>query len=416
MKQFIKAIFLLVLFLYLAGCSLFESNTSLMSPPALPDAEEKILSALNQYVSSSAELLTPLNGEQSKSIILEDLDGDGEEEAIVFYKEGTGTIKGIVLAKKDKWEKVTEISGEGKYLYDLVFFDMNEDGQKEIFMGTSYSKTEEGSRVLFVYDIKKEPVLLLEESYSYFLVDQFGSTGSALGLIKFQRGTENLLSLYKMKDNNLSVIDGLKLDPYINGYVTLNSGKITPNEWGMMLDVGVGAHSGRTFIISVKKGKLKNVFSDEENESANEEDPTFKASIVGSEDTNQDGILEYAVLEDPVAADYSHADMPYITVFYQLDEKREPQVVSKAFYNYTFGYKISIPLEWPAVKIKKTDDWKHVEMIQGDNEMVLFDVYVSEMKRMDHWEKLEETDDYVYLSKTVTNENKHLFQLIDIVE
>lgn len=55
-------------------------------------------------------------------------------------------------------------------------------------------------------------------------------------------------------------------------------------------------------------------------------------------------------------------------------------------------------------------------MIQGDNEMVLFDVYVSEMKRMDHWEKLEETDDYVYLSKTVTNENKHLFQLIDIVE
>lgn len=74
-----------------------------------------------------------------------------------------------------------------------------------------------------------------------------------MGLIKFQRGTENLLSLYKMKDNNLSVIDGLKLDPYINGYVTLNSGKITPNEWGMMLDVGVGAHSGRTFIISVKK-------------------------------------------------------------------------------------------------------------------------------------------------------------------
>jgi len=388
---------------------MFETNMSLMSPPSLPDSEEEILLAIDKHVPNSQELLTPLNDKRSNPIIMEDLDGDGQDEAVVFYKKKSGIVKGVVLKENDGWNQVATFDSGGKVLHDLAFFDLTGDGKKEVFIGTGYAKDHDSSRILYVYQIfSNEPERLLEEAYNHFLTDDFGPNGPALMLITFYKGKENTVTMYQIKDNGLMIIDQLALDEYINGYVSLKSGRISPSKWGLMLDVGMGAHSGKTFVISVQDGKMRNIFPNLD------EDPTIKASTTQSDDTNGDGVLEFSVLEDPVTEEeLPHAEMPYITVYYQLNDAYEQDIVSKSFDNHTYNYKILLPLEWDNIKVNKTDDWRYVEIIDAENNQVLFDVYVSEIKRInDDWTLLKETDQYVYLSKTVNKKNKHLFQVI----
>lgn len=409
MKSYrIELLFLLMLF-SLTGCSLFETNMSLMSPPSLPDSEEEILLAIDKYVPNSQELLTPLDDKRANPIIMEDLDGDGQDEAVVFYNKKSGIIKGVVLKNIDGWKQFATFDSGGKVLHDLAFFDLTGDGKKEIIIGTAYAKDYESSRVLYVYQMSSnEPELLLEEAYNHFLTDDFGSTGPALMVINFYNSIENIITMYQIKDEALTVADQISLDPYINGYANLKSGRISPSKWGLMLDVGLGAHSGKTFVISVQNGIMKNIFPN------SEDDPTFKASLSYSDDTNGDGILEYSILEEPILEEeIPHSDMPYITVYYQLNDTYEQEIASKSFYNVTYNYQILLPLEWGEIKVNKTDDWKYVEIIDAENNRVLFDVYVSEIRRIeDDWTSLQETDQYVYLSKTVNKKNKQLFQII----
>lgn len=408
MKRYIKELFLFVVLFGLTGCSMLETNTSLMAPPTLPDTKEEILHAIEQYVPNSQELLIPLNDKRTNPIIMEDLDGDGKEEAIVFYKKKPGILTGVVLKDMDGWKQWVTFDSGGKVLHDLKFFDLTGDGKKEVFIGTAYTKEYDSSRVLYVYQLDDEAERLLEEACHYFITDDFGPTGPALILVTFNKGKNNTLTMYQTKDMKLTVTDTLALDEYINGYEHLISGRITPSTWGLMLDVGIGAHSGATFVISIQNGKMENVFPH------GEDDPTFKASMTYSNDTNRDGILEFSVLEEPVVEkDLSHAEMPYITAYYQLTDAYEQHLVSKRFDNDTYNYQILLPLKWKNIKINMSDDWKYVEMIDAKTDQVLFDVYVSEIKRIeDDWTLLKETDQYVYLSKTVNEKNKHLFQFI----
>lgn len=408
MKRYIKGLFLFVMLFGLTGCSMLETNTSLMAPPTLPDTKEEILLAIEQYVPNSQELLIPLNDKRTNPIIMEDLDGDGKDEAIVFYKKKPGILTGVVLKDMDGWKHLATFDSGGKVLHDLKFFDLTGDGKKEIFIGTAYTKEYKSSRVLYVYQLTDEPERLLEEAYHHFLTDDFGPTGPALILVTFIKGKENTMTMYQTKDMELIVTDKISLDEYIHGYEHLISGRITPSTWGLMLDVGIGAHSGATFVISIQNGKMENVFPH------GEDDPTFKASMTYSDDTNGDGILEFSVLEEPVIEkELSHAEIPYITAYYQLTDTYEKHLVSRTFDNNAYNYKILLPLEWENVKVNTTDDWKYIEIMDAETDQVLFDVYVSEIKRMeDDWSLLKETDQYVYLSKAVNEKNKHLFQFI----
>lgn len=416
MKLLYKLLPLMVALVMMGGCSIFQANADLISPPQLPSAKEEIKTAVMNYVPDNAELQKPKNNQESNPIELVDLDGDGDEEAIVFYKtqQQSDLVRGIVLKKHGGWKKIADIDGEGTVLVDLAFADLNHDGKKEILAGFAYNKDSEDYGLL-VYDVfsGKKPKVLLDKAYSFFLVDYFVSQESQnLVLIKFNKEQQNTVLLYRNKGDKLVESDRLGLDPYINGYDHVQSGRITKNTWGLMLDVGVGAHAAQTFVILVKDGKMKKLFHDFD-------DPTFKPSEVVSDDTNQDGILEFGVLEEPYMEEIlSYADTPYITVYYQLDDKLEPKVVSKAFYDYEHHYKVDIPLDWPRVEIDQSEDRRYLEIKPAGTDVVYFDVYVTAKKQMsrDGWITLGETEDVVYLSKTAKKDKQNLFQLLEPLE
>lgn len=413
MNRLIKGIAMIMTLAIISACSFLEPNTELLAPPQLPGTQADIKKAFDRYIPTNAELLTPINHKHyNNPIILTDLDDDGIEEAIAFYKSkrDATSIHGVVLKNNNGWKKIASINGAGSILVDVQLEDLNGDEKKEILIGVSYSEDSK-ERGLFVFDIfsSDKPIVLLNELYTHFLVDHFSNPArQELILIKYARELTNSIYLYSYKENQLEPIAHLELDPYINGYYNIVSGMIAPTKRGLMLDAAVGAHSGITYVISVENGKLINVFR-------NPEDQPFKVSAVISLDSNGDGILEFGLLEEPyMETPLAYAHTPYITAYYQMDDQFNTTLVSKAYYNYNFRYKIDIPLDWEEIKLTQSEDHKAIEISDPIQEEVLFDVYVTDKKYVleEDWILLGETNAYMYWSRYATEENKHYFQLL----
>ncbi|MBS4209301.1 hypothetical protein [Bacillus sp. FJAT-50079] len=408
-----KYLFLAILSaFFLSGCIRIQSNTSLMIPPELPGKEAEITAAFSTYLPKNAELLTPVNNQINGPTLLVDLDGDGVDEAVLFYKteDRTERLKGLILSYKNGWKKLAEIDGIGTRLIDLQFADLSNDGKKEIIAGFAYSEnsTEHG---LLVYEIfsNHTPTLLLDSAYTGFLLDDFDHGGKdSLVLLKFDKGKQNTVFLYQYHDQHLQIMNQLELDPYINGYEEIISGQISQTKKGLMLDAGIGAHSATTFIIEVKGTHLLELFTDNK-------DLTYKASMVFSKDTNHDGILEFGMLEEP----YMEEPLPYVetnyfTVYYQLDDQLNVNKTANYFINYEYNYQIEFPLDSPALEIRSSENRKYIEVLHPKTKEVLFDVFVSDMQLQSQsdWKKLAESNNLVYLTKTIDYDKSIQFTLL----
>ena len=71
----------------LSGCTFSTSIDGLLSPPKLSLEQEQIYDALRRAAGSSISLKYPKTGGYLSAFIVSDIDGDGEDEALVFYEK-----------------------------------------------------------------------------------------------------------------------------------------------------------------------------------------------------------------------------------------------------------------------------------------------------------------------------------------
>ena len=69
-----------------SGCGFSFSPEELYSLPQLPAEYTELNNCLNQVIESGAEYAAPVSGSNIQPVQLEDLNGDGEEEAVAFFR------------------------------------------------------------------------------------------------------------------------------------------------------------------------------------------------------------------------------------------------------------------------------------------------------------------------------------------
>ena len=97
-----------------SGC-LAQSADSLYALPRQSEAYYDLQNAIDTLMAGSSAYSAPVSGANQQPVQLADLDGDGEEEAIVFLKaSGEKPLKICVFDKKnDTYENVAIIEGDG---------------------------------------------------------------------------------------------------------------------------------------------------------------------------------------------------------------------------------------------------------------------------------------------------------------
>ncbi|MNS20667.1 hypothetical protein D3C72_524100 [compost metagenome] len=121
------------------------------------------------------------------------------------------------------------------------------------------------------------------------------------------------MTCYQIRADQAVKLDSLQLGAGLNNYLNVMSGKVTPNQKGIILDASYLTHSAYSTLIMMKDNKLVNVLDQDDN---------LNDLPIRSGDVNDDDILEMGRLKIPSGWEKVILDKPpRFLDYYQWEEK-----------------------------------------------------------------------------------------------
>ena len=171
--------------LLLTGCniniSLPENRQveDLLRAPQLAGDYGALQSALNDWLGESAQLKYPLQGELLSPFVLQDFDGDGVQDAAVFYTTAQTTNVCIAILQKNaegSWEVRQNLEGLADTVDTIRLAQLQAGGATQLVVGYVASQ---GDNYLAVYSYTNgELSAILEQSYEQYLVEDITGGGN----------------------------------------------------------------------------------------------------------------------------------------------------------------------------------------------------------------------------------------------
>ncbi|AIQ70937.1 FG-GAP repeat domain-containing protein [Paenibacillus graminis] len=361
---------LLGLTVLVTGCSTMKTPSDLLKAPSQGSADGTITSIVQPFLSAGAHLTVPVQSESSSAIQLQDLDKDGQDEILAFYKTDKTDyeINALVLSKTGgEWKKLINITGVGSELDYVKYADVTGDGAADVLLG--FSGGEGLGRELSVYSLSGGQLSeILKQPYDYLAVGDMtneGKTDIALihSTVDGDNQPESHLQLLRLHGGKLQSLS----DQNISGMVMQAMyAKVAPAKSALIIDAAIGAHSSYTSLLTWAKGSFTDILAAEDYqhpalaESKNlvlkplapepdgllgEHSLAIKDYPLYSEDVNGDGIVEIGFLVPPAGSQsFAPLATPFITKYYQWDGQTGLKLVQEQFDRW--GFNFHIPASW----------------------------------------------------------------------
>ena len=180
-KKWAALLLMMSLSLVLAGCAMPKLTLDPEELYALPELPERY-TALNKQLSaiqeSGAEYAAPVSGSNIQPVQMVDLDGDGREEALAFFRQSDGEkpLKIYVFTDNgDSYAQTAVIEGSGLAVYSIAYSDIDGDGRMEIIVGWRVSME---LQALAVYALEPDGAReLMRTNYVKYAVADLNSDG-----------------------------------------------------------------------------------------------------------------------------------------------------------------------------------------------------------------------------------------------
>ena len=225
MRAFGKALLALTLCFVLGGCSLFKPVRELLAVPSFSAQNEAIKRAFESDYGKNVQYKSPISGQYLSSFVVDDLDADGTDEALVFFLPDAFTTTvhiGVLDCAEGTWQRTGEIEGGGSDVYSVETIDLDADGQQEVILCWS---TLESGRVMSIYGCTKAPFSLLrlsENAYTQKLAADLDGDGSIeifTTHLSSAGGSQNAQArVLRKTESGISVLDKCDLDSKVSGY------------------------------------------------------------------------------------------------------------------------------------------------------------------------------------------------------
>lgn len=338
-----KLIFLgtmLLSILLLGGCGngldSFNDPKSLMKTPQMTTERENLLSVIQGELPEGSTIIQPR--EMSNKIIQKDLNNDGVMEAVVFYDlpdDPDIQIRGMVLEKQgDTWVKKLTFDGIGSVLNSFRIQDITGDDELEIVAGFSSGVEQNAQNWLVSYTYKGNTLQkILELPYSKYVImdglrnpmDMNGDGINDITIMNILPTTgQGIITVYQYNDGSFEPLDKLTIDTKMRDFYNVSAGKISQDKTGIVLDIALDTMNSYSNLIYMENNKLVEAFKGT--------DITFKPRRILSEDINNDGIVEFGLLEEPPGWEhFVDSEKLYFYSFYQWDGKDSYKFVMQQY-------------------------------------------------------------------------------------
>ncbi len=348
----------LALLLVLTGCG-FKSGDEFYALPKASDEFKSLETCLQSVLDAGLEYAAPISGTNARSVQLQDLDGDGEDEAIGFFRDSSGTDSPLKIYffrkdKSDKYQIAGYISGGGAAINSAVTcqFEGDADSMAELVVSWQVSS---GIYALSAYSMSEydgEYVItemMPSTTYTRYAIADMNQDGNdELVLITLDTSdTGNSHACYFSADNGLlQEMSSAPISNTLDGVDKVRTSTLSDGTPAIYVTgTTQGDNSGQvvTDVLAVTEGTLSNVTLDSARQAST---ATTRYSLAPDQDINADGVWEIPLPVEITPADASSGDTFYSVGWYQFDAQGEAALVCHTYYNSTDGWYLELPEEW----------------------------------------------------------------------
>ncbi len=353
-----KALMLLFVPLFLAGCALNTGIDGLLSPPKLDARQEHIYNALKSYTGENISLKYPKAGKNLSAFILEDIDGDLEDEAIVFYKKNTAKSEDASLRinildnVNEQWKSVYDHAADGNEIEQVEVTRLGDSKRVNIIAGYSLINRNEKKISIYDYSDGKLNIRMNNESYSVFDTADYNGDGTEELFVASANTASSQASavLYHLYDDGRYKRSALTLESAYTNYQNISCNNNNIAERNVFLDAETGTGNVVTEVFKVDEhNNLLQVFSPD-----TEKLETMRPLAYLSTDIDKDGKIEIPVTTFCNGYDVNSETPLYFTSWYEINDKKL-KYDCESYYSITGGYIFMIPEKWYGKITAKTD-------------------------------------------------------------
>ena len=344
-KRITAAALLLGLTALLSGCVL-EPAENLYAVPKQPESYYNLQSAIETVMQPGASYSAPTAGENQQAVQLNDLDGDGENEALLFWKtDGETPLVLTVFGMHDgRFEAVAEARGAGNSFDQVIYAELDDRPGNEIILGRRVS--ENVTQILNAYSLRDGALLeLFSASYSNFTIASLTASGEKGVFLLYQDADapNGTAELYLWSDGQMVRQREAQMSAPVGAVRRILAGDMCRGTPAVFVASAYGEDSLVTDVFGFRDGSFVNFVRLDETDTGVK---TVRDYYVYGCDIDRDGLMELPRLtamretDDPGSRDQS------LIWWYNLLPDGRTQDKFLTYHDYAGGWYVSVPTRW----------------------------------------------------------------------